>query len=398
MAKTQLNIKKIDNSYSLILSNQHLSIADITQVADFISSGEAPIDFFINFRDSQFLDEQKIKILAQAVTSGRAPIGLVIGLSNTKLNLESIKAIAEAISSSLTPSGFKLHLSSNNMCLPGVKAIFNAINSGNAPANFELYLDNNNLGVEGAKVVAETLRGGHTPIKFTLCLSGNNFGDEGAQIIAEALSSEKATSQLNLTFRLNNIGNEGVQSLVKALNSGKMPTGLSLDLKYNNFDANSEIMLQQAWLNYYRQIALRCFVVKQGQRQNNSLFSQLPNEIIDAILKYFEPNAQRYIAKMKQYSTQCFLDHYSPAFFQSDAEHNQILIKQLAEALLCKSDLQRKIAIEKCIQTYLDEELNTCVYRPSIVVTMLARYHLLNPRQLTEDCEMGGFRLNYRAV
>lgn len=244
------------------------------------------------------------------------PTLTTLDLNNRKLDSHDIQQLVDALVTNTTLT--TLNVEGNNIGDEGAKAL--AANT----ILISLNIGYNQVGVKGAKALAA-----NTTLT-TLNVGGNFIGDEGAKALADnatliTLNVETnkisdngaralATNITLTTLYLNNnlIGAEGAKAL--AVNK----TLTALNIKHNNIDKKEkvevEVQVDKAIAHNRQQIerrraqfiqTLMILAHDKGNRKSQSLWSQLPQELMQHIISLIDFRPLESIGKRDQQIKAC---------------------------------------------------------------------------------------------
>jgi len=212
----------------------------------------------------------------QSIVKG--PQGMNINLGWNNIGSEGAQYLANAIQSGKAPQRLNINLFYNDIGPDGAQYLAKAIQNGQAPRGFTIDFGWNNIGPEGAQHLANAIQSGKAPQELTIDLGWNNIGQEGAQHLAKAIQSGKAPQGLNINLGGNDIGREGVTHLVKAIQSGQAPHGITITGHGVLLDACRAKRREEAMMTFA--------TIAAGNRQDESVLSKIPIEIIRQIASY----------------------------------------------------------------------------------------------------------------
>lgn len=236
-------------------STNPAKLNEFLNILNMIEQNNCPTGFKLelSFVSQNKIDIESGKALVRALQSGHWPADLALGLAIANNTPEVAKLLAEALKSGRCPVGLKIRFHSNmsnTIGIEGATALAQALASGCCPENLLVYLGANALGDEGAQVLAQALASGHCPAGLQIFLKGNGIGNDGAKAFAEALKSGHCPAGLKLYLDTNHIGEEGAMALAQALASGQCPPNLTIDLRGNKF-FEGNVALTDAWKKYH---------------------------------------------------------------------------------------------------------------------------------------------------
>lgn len=134
-------------------------------------------------------------------------------------------------------------------------------------------------------------------IAHELTMSTNEY-------IARALSQGRCAN--NLAMHLDSLTNAEAKLFIEALKSGNAPPGLTIDYDKNSIQGTLHVEIQELLKrNELRHAALACVTIQQGKRDDHSICSTLPQEILENIY------TQSFPASASKKKLKTFLNHVS---------------------------------------------------------------------------------------
>jgi len=180
-----------------------------------------------------------------------------------------------------------IDLGNNNMKSSGILAIAEALKSGRCPIGLRLELASNYIESVGIEAIVDALVSGQCPAGLTLDLSGNKVGAHEMQAITKALHSGQCPLELALYLGKIECNRQGIQALMQVLRTKNLPFGLKLDCNFSSLAKKIiDNLLKEVSYEHY---VLLCLTLQLSKSKANeqSLLHPLPQDCLNLIYTFF---------------------------------------------------------------------------------------------------------------
>ena len=254
-----------------------MKIKNVDEFVALVASGGAPSGLV--FREP--FDKAGLKAIANALQSGKAPLGLTLNFQSNFLGT-GITFITDMLASGRAPSDLTLDFTGETHS--SVTAIINALQSGKAPSGLVLVLGQCYLDQNMAMTIANALQSGNVPNGLTLKL-GDSFScvDDIATII-KALKCDNIPKGLILELSCLRYSDSQFATIINTIKTLPLYKRYQLHIK----EENKKRQLQLDTLCYFEPLVWPGFIFFYGwsAAPHNSLLGKLPLEVARLVLSY----------------------------------------------------------------------------------------------------------------
>jgi hypothetical protein len=261
--------------------------------AKMLSQGIYPKKLIINFKHVAFDNHECVSFLAQALETGHCYYPFTLQVNS--VNLTVLNAFAKSLVSGKCHPGLHLDIC-KTLNLKGMLTLTKALSHKNCPEDLSLSIQCSlyDGSAHAIVLVSEAIKRGAIPKRFTIKIFG--YDSEYITYLSPVLTSN--TLPVNLTIKLVDLESERaplLENLEKAFQANTLPLGLNINFIYKHryeykLPPVSLIIKQQIdeilKKNAIKHTALNCAILWQGNKQENSILSSLPEELIKDIQKY----------------------------------------------------------------------------------------------------------------